>query len=342
LEALERRVHHGVFGYTEPDGRYHEAVQNWFWERHGWRTEEAWLTLASGVMPAIHSAILAFTAPGDAVVIQEPVYYPFAEAVRLTGRRLVVNELPLDGDGRYTIDLEGFERKVLRTGAQLLLLCSPHNPVGRVWTEGELRALGEVCLRHGVKVVADEIHQDFVYGDNRHTVFAGLSDELADITVTCTAPTKTFNLAGVGIANIFIGNEALRGAFRRAQEKSGLSGASALGLTACRAAYEGGQAWLAELLSYLGRSMEMVEVAAEGWRGARFNRPEGTYLTWIGFHDVLLTDTDLSNFLLKRARVWLSDGHQFGAGGSGYMRLNAATTHSLLREALERISEALR
>jgi cystathionine beta-lyase len=251
-EALVSRAGHGIFGYSEPDAPYFSALRGWFGKRFEWDTEREWLTVTQGVVLALYVAVRALTKPGDGIVVQQPVYYPFSSAVRQAGRQLLVNELVYNG-ATYGIVFEAFENKIKQ--AKLFILCNPHNPVGRVWTQDELVRMGEICLRHGVTVVADEIHQDFVFPGRRHLVFAALDGRFPDITVTCTAPSKTFNLAGLLHANIFIENEALRAQFKQEYKNCGLSQPGIMGLTACEAAYTGGAEWLDELIVYLAGNM---------------------------------------------------------------------------------------
>ena len=338
IDALAARTCHGIFGYSEPDAAYCDAVQTWFGERFGWNVEREWLVCTPGAVNALYVAVRAFTKPGDAVVVQQPVYYPFASAVRQTGRELLVNELAYDGCA-YRIDFEDFERSIKR--AKLFILCSPHNPVGRVWTRDELARMGEICLRHGVTVVSDEIHQDIVFPGSRHLVFAAIDERFAAITVTCTSPSKTFNLAGLLHANIFIADETLRAQFKQEYSNCGLSQPGIMGLAACQAAYAGGAEWLEELAGYLAGNISLV-------RGFLHDRipeiklvePEGTYLAWLDFSEYKLSDQELDNAVTHKAKLWLNSGPMFGKGGSGFQRMNAACPRSVLRGALERLEKA--
>lgn len=340
-EALSELAGRGIFAYSEPDAAYIEALTGWFARRHGWQVDPAWLQVTPGVVVALYLAVKAFTAPGDAVIIQQPNYHPFEEAVLGTGRRLIVSELVQGPDGRYRMDYEDFEQRIVDNDVRLFILCSPHNPVGRVWTREELAKAGEICLRHGVVVVSDEIHQDFIYPGYRHEVFADISPELAAVTVTCTAPSKTFNLAGLQNSNVFIANESLRARFKEAYARAGLSQPNVAGLVACRAAYAHGDAWLTQLVAYLDENMNLVRDAVCGWEGVRFDKPEGTYLAWLDCRALGLSDRELRELFTEKARVWLSDGFGFGKGGSGFMRLNAASPASVVQEGLDRITRAL-
>jgi cystathionine beta-lyase len=274
--ALTQRVHHGIFGYSEPDAAYWVAVQSWFRNRFKWNAEREWLIITPGVVNAIFIAIRALTKPGDGVVVQQPVYYPFNSAVRQTGRNLLVNELAYC-EGRYSIDFEDFENQIKQ--AKLFILCNPHNPVGRVWTREELMRMGEICLRYGVIVISDEIHQDFIYSGYRHHVFAGLDTRFADMSVTCTSPSKTFNLAGLLHANIFISNESLRTQFKQEYINCGLGQPDLMGLISCQAAYTGGAEWLGELISYIAGNFTLLrEFFKTNSHKIKLVEPEGTYL----------------------------------------------------------------
>jgi len=340
--ALEAQVRHGIFGYSEAEEDYFAVLQNWFAGRHHWDIKAEWLVKTPGVVPAIHIAVEALTKPGDAVLIQQPVYYPFAGAVASTGRTLVVNELCL-ACGAYQIDFQDFEEKIRKNQVKLFVLCNPQNPVGRVWTEEELRKMGDICVRHGVLVVSDEIHQDFVYPGHRHQVFAALAQEYSDITITCTAPSKTFNIAGLQISNIFIPNETLRRAFVRRYAACGLSQVGIMGIVACRAAYDGGEAWLEALRVYLQRNLKLLDVfLKERVPGVRLIEPEGTYLAWLDCRGLGMDAEALDAFMLQKAKLWLDGGTMFGAGGAGFQRINVALPGVQLERALERLEEAVK
>jgi cystathionine beta-lyase len=337
LDALAERSRHGIFGYSDTGEDYAAALRDWFWRRFRWRIEPDWIVKTPGVVTALHIAVRAFTAPGDGVIIQQPVYYPFSSAVQSTGRTLVISELVLR-DGRYQIDFDDFEAKVAAGRVKLFILCSPHNPVGRVWTEEELTRLGEICLKHGVRVVSDEIHADFVFPGRRHRVFADVSPALRDITVTCTAPSKTFNLAGLQISNILIADSRLRAAFTRAYAAAGLSQVGVMGLVACRAAYTGGEPWLEALKVYLADNLALLrDTLARELPAVRLVEPEGTYLAWLDCRALGLTAAELDDRIVRRAGLWLDEGPMFGVGGEGFQRLNFACPRSVLAQALTRL-----
>lgn len=319
-----------------------EALSGWYSSRFDWKIYPDWLVKTPSVVFAICTAVRALTNEGDAVLIQQPVYHPFSESILANGRRLVVNELVYDR-GKYAIDLNDFENKVIQNDVKLFILCSPHNPVGRVWAGDELTAMGELCVKHGVTVVSDEIHADFVYPGHRHTVFAGIKSAFSDITVTCTAPTKTFNLAGLQISNIFIPNRVIRQRFRRELNKTGCNQPNVMGLVACRAAYQHGARWLDELKSYLTLNLEFVRsFLADNLPQIRLVEPEGTYLLWLDCRALGLPDRELDDLIVHRAGLWLDAGPMFGAGGEGFQRLNIACSRAVLQKALTRLNAAVK
>ena len=342
LEALAGRVRHGVFGYTETGEAYTAAVTAWFRDRHGWDARPEWLVKTPGVVFGAAAAVRALTKEGDGVLIQQPVYYPFQEIVKENGRRLVVNELVLR-DGRYTIDFNDFERRFSDGGVKLFILCSPHNPVGRVWTAEELTRMGDLCFRYGVVVVPDEIHADFVFPGHRHTVFSSLGQPFERNSLILTAPTKTFNLAGLQVSSTFIADPALRREFRREIARTGTGQLGAMGLVACRAAYEGGGEWLDALKTYLVDNLAYVRgFLRERLRQVRLVEPEGTYLIWLDFRGLGLSTEELERFIVEKARLWLDGGTMFGPSGAGFQRVNIACPRSVLAEAMERLEKAFR
>ncbi|MCL2766677.1 MAG: PatB family C-S lyase, partial [Peptococcaceae bacterium] len=257
IEALCSQSRHGIYGYSNTDKSYFDVLQKWFARRFSWNIEEDWLVKTHGVVNAIYTAVNAFTEPGQNVMIQQPVYYPFAASVQRTGRRLIVNQLHYENN-RYTLDLADFEKKITQHNVKLFILCNPHNPVGRVWTRKELTGMAEICLRHRVLVVADEIHQDFIFPGHQHLVFSELIPDCRDITITCTAPSKTFNIAGLQVSNIFISNPALRKKFSNEYSRSGLAHINVMGIVACKAAYKEGEEWLEHLLIYLADNLALL------------------------------------------------------------------------------------
>ena len=341
-EALAAKAAHGIFGYSDPDETYFDALAQWFGTRHGWTVDPHTSVCTPGVVFAVCTLIRCLTQPGDAVLIQEPVYYCFREGIRDNGRRLVVNELLFDGQ-KYSIDFEDFERKIVENNVKLFILCSPHNPVGRVWTRAELERMAEICLRHGVFVAADEIHEDFVYPGSRHIVFASISDEVAQHCAVCTAPSKTFNLAALHIANIFIADAKVRKAFRRELDAEGYSQSNIMGLVACQTAYRSGADWVDQLVAYLYENVAFLrETINTRLPQLQLVEPEGTYLPWVNFSKLNLSASELDRFIIDRAKLWLDSGSIFGAGGAGFQRFNIAVPRATLKRALTRLENALK
>ncbi|MBE6906345.1 MalY/PatB family protein [Marasmitruncus massiliensis] len=341
IEALTEKSRHGIFGYSEGREDYFAALSGWYCKNFDWEIRPEWLVKTPSVVFAICAAIRAFTKDQDAVLIQQPVYYPFTESIVSNNRKLVVNQL-IYADGKYTIDLRDFEEKIVQNQVKLFILCSPHNPVGRVWTEEELTAMGDICVKHGVIVVSDEIHADFVYPGHRHLVFAGLNPAFSEITVTCTAPTKTFNLAGLQISNILIANSALRTRFRHEIGRAGYSQPNVMGLVACRAAYTQGQEWLDQLRAYLAGNLDCVRQFLQAQiPQIRLVEPEGTYLVWLDCRGLGLDDQQRERLLVEKAGLWLDTGTMFGAGGEGFERVNIACPRATLKEALGRLQKSV-
>ena len=341
LEALHGRVEHGIFGYSGAKDGYYKAAADWFERRFGWRPESNWLVMTPGVVFALAMAVRALTEPGEAVLVQPPVYYPFYQVIRNNGRRVVENPLVLR-DGRYGIDFEGFEAAIVESGAKLFMLCSPHNPVGRVWTAEELRRMGDICLRHGVRVVSDEIHCDFTYPGHPHTPLLAAVPGLRDRAVVCTAPSKTFNLAGLQASNVWIPGEETRGRFEAELSATGYFQLNGLGMAACEAAYRTGGPWLDQLLDYLRGNLDFLRAfLRENLPGIRLIEPEGTYLAWLDCGGLGLDADALEDLIVNRARLWLDAGAIFGTGGQGFQRVVLACPRATLREALDRLKAAV-
>lgn len=341
LDRLRQRIDHGIFGYTETKDEYFQAVKDWYQTGFGWSIEKSWLVKTPGVVFAIAAAVRAFTGEGDAVLIQPPVYHPFRKTIIANKRKVVENPLKLI-EGHYEIDFEDFENKIAEHQVKLFLLCSPQNPTGRVWKEWELQKLGGICLRHGVLVVSDEIHSDFVWEENRHHVFASLSPDFEKIAVTCTAPSKTFNLAGLQISNIFIADPELKKSFCNELSAIGYGEVNMLGLEACRAAYEEGGDWLKELKQYIwGNYLFLEEYLEKRIPKLHAVRPEGTYLVWVDFRDLGLSAEEREKLIVEKARLWLNEGGIFGKEGEGFERINIACPRAVLKQALEQLEDAV-
>ena len=341
-DALVRQAQHAIYGYTESGTAYFEAVQQWLAAHHGWQVQPDWLQKTPGVVFAIAVAVKACTQPGDAVLIQQPVYYPFSEVIVDNGRRLVSSDLVLDeAAGHYGIDFADFERKIVENHVKLFLLCSPHNPVGRVWSREELLQVGRICQRHGVTVFSDEIHADFVW-QGKHQVFAAVDPAFAAFTITATAPSKTFNIAGLQVSNIFIADEALRAKFRHAYNASGYSQLNVAGLVAAEAAYRDGETWYNAVKAYIVENIAyMREFIATRLPRLRMIEPEGTYLVWVDFRRLGLDNDALEDLVLHKANLWLDSGAIFGPVGEGFQRFNVACPRATLTQALEQLETAV-
>lgn len=340
VSRLKDSISHGIYGYSESKDAYFEAVIKWYQQNFDWKIQKNWIIKTPGVVFALAMAVQAFTKEGDAVLIEQPVYYPFSEVILDNNRRLVSSDLLL-ADGKYKVDFDDFEKKIIENDVKLFILCSPHNPVGRVWTKDELIRMGDICIRHGVKVVSDEIHSDFTYEGYTHRVFASLGKEYADISVICTAPTKTFNLAGLQISNIVISNKELRKLFKKQINRAGYSQVGISGLVACQAAYEEGGDWLIRLRKYLAENLSFVrDFLKENLPKIKLVEPEGTYLVWLDFRELKLTEKELEHFVLEDARLWLDSGAIFGAVGEGFERINIACPRKILKQALLQLKAA--
>ena len=342
INAVRERVENGIFGYTDPSKEYFASVRNWIKDRFDYDTEFDWLFVTPGIVFAIGAAIQAYTEKGDAVLINNPVYYPFAGTVRASGRKVVSSDLIWDGTG-YRLDLKDFEEKIRQEKPKLYLLCNPHNPGGKNWSREELYSIGEICLKYGVTVLSDEIHADFTWDTKGHTVFASLSKEIEDITVTCTSPSKSFNLAGLQISNIFVSNKEMRKKFSRAVDTFGYSQANVLGLTACRAAYDLGKDWLDAVSNYIEENLEKsVAFFHEKLPKVKVTKPEATYLLWVDFSGFGLSDAELNRIVREEAKVWIDGGYIFGKSGEGFIRINVACSWAYLEQGLLRLAEAFK
>ena len=338
-DAIIEQAGHGIFGYSDALAPYFEIVKAWMKKHHDWEIQEDWLVKTPGVVFALAMAVKAYTEPGDGVLIQQPVYYPFSEVIKDNGRKVVSSNLCLGEDSRYHIDFEDFEKKITEEKIKLFFLCSPHNPVGRVWTKEELMKLGDICVKHHVIVVSDEIHHDFVF-KGKHHVFAGLKKEYEDISITCTAPSKTFNLAGMVMSNIFIPNREMRHKFRKQMDAAGTSQLGIMGLVACEAAYGKGEEWYQAMLSYVKGNIEFTkQYVEENLPGVRMTEHEGTYLVWLDFRETGIDVEELDRLIIHKAKLWLDSGKIFGESGNGFQRINVACPRSILQEALERIKK---
>lgn len=340
-DAMVERAKQAIFGYSEVQTPYFNAVSDWMKTHHNWEVKERWLVKTPGVVFALAMAVKAFTELGDHVIIQSPVYYPFSEVITDNGRNVVSSDLYLGEDNRYHMDYEDFETKIVENEVKLFLLCNPHNPVGRVWSKEELEKIGDICLKHNVLVVSDEIHADFVF-KGRHQVFAAIKKEYEDITVTCTAPSKTFNLAGLSLSNIFIPNRKLKHRFKDQMSAAGTSSMGVMGLVACQTAYEKGEEWYHSMKSYVWENIEFTkQYVEEKLPGVKMIDHEGTYLVWLDFRDTGLSVDELEDLIIHKAKLWLDSGKIFGKSGEGFQRINVACPRSTVKEALDRIKAAM-
>lgn len=341
VDALVQRAEEGIFGYSEVQTPYFDILRDWFKKHHNWEIKEKWLIKTPGIVFALSMAVKAYTEPGDGVLIQLPVYYPFSEVISDNGRKVVSNTLYLGEDNRYHIDFVDFERKITDENIKLFFLCNPHNPVGRVWSKDELLRIGDICVKHHVIVVSDEIHQDFVF-KGKHHVFAGLKKEYEDISITCTSPSKTFNLASMLMSNIFIPNHELKKKFRKELNAAGTSQLGVMGLVACETAYSKGEEWYQAMMRYVSENIKFTQSYVEKHlKGVNMTEHEGTYLVWLDFRGTGLSDDELEDLIIHKAKLWLDSGRIFGESGKGFQRINVACPRSILEEALKRLRKAL-
>ena len=341
LEALQKRVDHGIFGYTDTKEDYFEAVASWFSRRFDWQLQPSWLVKTPGVVFALSAAVRVMTQPGDAVLVQPPVYSPFYNVIVRNDRRVVENPLVYE-NGKYTIDFADFEEKLRANSVKLFILCSPHNPVCRVWTEAELRRIGELCEKYGVQVIADEIHCDFTLPGFTHTPFLKACPQLAEQCIVCTAPSKTFNLAGLQVSNLFIPGEELRAAFTRELDRICYHSLNCMGSTACRAAYTEGEPWLEACKAYMLENLNFVRsVLAENLPAIRLVEPEGTYFAWLDCSGLGLTPEQLEDLIVNTAGLWLDSGAIFGACAAQFQRVVLACPRKTVEEAMQRLLRAV-
>ena len=335
-EALARRVAHGIFGYTRVPEAYYNAVTGWFARRHGWHFKKEWMIYTSGVVPAISAIIKALARPGDKVLVQTPVYNCFFSSIRNNGCEAACSPLLRTGD-TYRMDFDDLERKAADPAVKLMLLCNPHNPAGRVWTREELTRLGEICLRHDVTVVADEIHCELVFPEYTYTPFASISEEFQRRSVTCVSPSKAFNIAGLQIANIVAADDGMRERIDRAININEVCDVNPFGVEATIAAYNEGEEWLTQLIGYLKGNYEfMKDYCAKHLPDFPTAKLEGTYLVWMDCSVLHIPSEELERQLVEQARLWLNAGAMYRSPKEGFMRWNIACPRQRLAEALDR------
>lgn len=336
-KAVAEKAAHGIWGYSRPDNRYYDALKKWYKERHNFEVQNEWVVNTPGVCFALATAIKAFTNEGESVLIQKPVYYPFFNIINSLQRKVVNSSLILKNN-HYEIDFDDFERKIVQENVKMFILCSPHNPGGRVWTKQELQKISEICLAHNVLVVSDEIHSDITFGSNVHTVYGSLSEQALKNSIICTAPSKSFNLAGLQFSNIFIADEKLKKAFSEELDKTGYDEPSVFGIVAATAAYSEGADWFDSVKSYIWENILFAKkYIEENASQIKVLVPEGTYLLWLDFSETGLSDSEINDRILNKAKVWLDRGSMFGKEGEKFQRINCATPRIILEDALKRI-----
>lgn len=336
-KAVAEKAAHGIWGYSRPDNRYYDALKKWYKERHNFEVQNEWVVNTPGVCFALAAAVKAFTKEDESVLIQKPVYYPFFNIINSLQRKVVNSALILKNN-HYEIDFDDFERKIVQENVKMFILCSPHNPGGRVWTKQELQKISEICLAHNVLVVSDEIHSDITFGSNVHTVYGSLSEQALKNSIICTAPSKSFNLAGLQFSNIFIADEKLRKAFSEELDKTGYDEPSVFGIVAATAAYSEGADWFDSVKSYIWENILFAKkYIEENASQIKVLVPEGTYLLWLDFSNTGLSDSEINDRVLNKAKVWLDSGSMFGKEGEKFQRINCATPRIILEDALKRI-----
>ncbi len=340
IDAIKKRADHGIFGYSAASESFDEAVTQWFAKRHDWQIDREHIVRTAGVVPALHFAVRAFCQAGDKVLVQRPVYYPFFRAIKNGGCEIVSNDL-INVDGHYAMDFDDLERKCADPAVTLAILCSPHNPVGRIWTAAELTRFGEICSKHGVRVIADEIHGDLILPGQSFCPYGTLAPALSEAAIICTAATKTFNLAGLHLSNIVMANAADRALYKQTMVEVGMSpGLDPLALAGIEAAYRQGDDWLDAMLVYLDDNRRLFEdFCRTHLPGTVVSPLQGTYLIWVDFRSWQLTHEDLDALMLEEAKLYLDTGTLFGDLGSGFQRFNIACPRSILQKALDRLRQ---
>lgn len=341
INAIMERARHGIYGYGHKSEEFLQAVVEWQYKRNGWKIDKEWVLFTPGIIPALNFIVETFLHPGDKIIVQSPVYYPFYNIITSNGCHVVNNPL-LYNDGNYEMNFEELERLTQDSKTKMIFLCSPHNPVGRVWTVEELTRLSEICLKNNILVVADEIHSDLIYKPNKHTPFGMISEECKMNSIVCTSPSKTFNLAGLQVSNIIVPNEVLRMQLNNKLAAIDIDPGS-FALVAQIAAYNEGEEWLEQLMSYLEENIKYIDnFVREKLPKLRFIKPEGTYLAWLDFSGYGLSTEALQKLMQSKANIALDDGFIFGAGGDNFQRINFACPRSILEKAMERLETCSR
>lgn len=342
IDALQKSVDRGIFGYSDTKDDYYEIVAAWFKKRFDFTYEKEWLIKTPGIVFALANAVRALTEKGDSVIIQPPVYYPFFNVIRNNHRNIIENPLVCK-DGKFYIDFEDFEKKIIDNKVKLFILCSPHNPVSRVWTKEELQKLGEICLKHNVYIVADEIHCDFVFEGHKHFIFIDAVPEMKERTIICTAPSKTFNIAGLQISNIFIPSAEIRERYMAEIDVTGFTVPANHGVVACKAAYETGEEWFEQCLSYIKGNFDYLRsFLEENLPEIKLIEPEGTYLAWLDCSGLGLSAEELNDLIINKAKLWLDAGDIFGKASEQYQRIVMACPGATLEKAMNQLKKAIK
>lgn len=339
VNAIKKRVDHEIYGYTFKPDSYFDAVIGWMKRRHAWQIKKEWISFSPGVVAGLTFAIETFSKPGDGVIVQPPVYFPFFDCVKGTKRKLVENPLKIE-NGRYTFDFEDLKSKI-ENNTKLLLLCNPQNPGGMAWTKKELEQLSEICLENDILIVSDEIHSDLVFKGHKHIPLATISDEVAKNSVICMAPSKTFNVAGLASSLVIIPDKTKFNRYERALNVGHIGMGNIFGAVALEAAYKHGDEWLEQMKKYVWENYLFLEAFfAKNLPKVKVMKPEATYLIWLDFREYSMNNEELMKFTINNAKVGLNDGGRFGTGGDGWLRINISCPRSILEEALKRLGKA--
>ncbi|WP_461204802.1 MalY/PatB family protein [Clostridium sp. DL1XJH146] len=340
--ALIKIAEHGIYGYSFCTDKYYSSIINWQKKRNNWDIKKDWIVYSPGIVPAVNMLLRSLTQPGDKVIVQTPVYYPFFKAIKNNGCTLINNPLKFE-EGKYSMDFVDLEKKVKDPRVKLLILCSPHNPVGRVWTKEELTSLGKICIENDVLILSDEIHSDLIFKGNTHTSFASISEDFSQNSITCIAPSKTFNLAGLQVSSVIIPNHKIRSRFTNVLESDNLNGPNIFAITALETAYSTGEEWLESLLEYIEENLKfLMEFVKEKLPLVDVIKPEGTYLIWMDFRKLTNDKDELEKLMLEKGKIWLDEGYIFGEEGACFERINIACPRSTLEDALQRIEKAVK
>ena len=341
LSDFHKRIDHGIFGYSGPTADYYDALNKWFSAHYSYTVKPEWVSVGCGTVFSLATAVKAFTKPGEACIIQQPVYYPFCGVIERNGRKMVNSQLHYE-NGRYSIDFDDFEQKIVENGVKLFILCNPHNPVGRVWTREELARLADICLSHDVAILSDEIHADFIYPGHSFTSLMTFDEKYRKSLVVCNSPSKTFNVAGLQPSNVIIPNKELRDKFEAEKAATGCGSVSAMAIQATVSCYSKGDDWARELVEYITENKNCFKrFIEENLVKARFVEPEGTYLVWVDFSGYGFSDDELEHIMVDEARLWLDAGSLFSTATGQFERFNIACPRATVEQCLKQLKEAL-